>query len=223
MNKKQLAGEQAVSYVEDGMILGLGTGSTVYWSIMKLGELVRKGLRVKGIPTSEETAALARQLEIPLTTFAAHPRIDVTIDGADAVTPDFSLIKGGGGALLREKLVANASSRMIVVIDDGKLAETFEGVEIPIEVVPFGWETTASRIAMLGGETTMRQQDDEPFVTDNHNYILDARFGVISGIDKLHANLKAMCGVVETGLFIGLADTIIIGGDDGVEEWTGTR
>lgn len=223
MDKKRLAGEKAVSYVEDGMILGLGTGSTVYWSVTKLGELVGKGLRVKGIPTSEDTARLARKLDIPLTTLAEHPRIDLTIDGADAVLPDFSLIKGGGAAHLREKIVASASSRMVVVIDDSKLAETFEGLNIPIEVVPFGWETTASRIAILGGETSLRLQDDEPIVTDNHNYVLDAKFGTIAGIDKLNASLKALCGVVETGLFIGLADTIVIGRDDGVEEWAGTR
>ncbi|WP_067617407.1 ribose-5-phosphate isomerase RpiA [Alicyclobacillus acidiphilus] len=215
MDKKQLAGEAAVKYVEDGMVIGLGTGSTVYYALLKLGERVAEGLRIQGIPTSEATAELANRLHIPLTTFAQNPRLDLTIDGADSVTPDFHLIKGGGGALLREKLVAAASDRLIVIVDDSKLAQTFEGVSIPVEVVPFAWETTAARLAEIGGRWTLRMKDGKPFVTDNHNYILDTVFDRIPSVPDLESTLKRMIGVVESGLFIGMTSTLIVGYVDG--------
>lgn len=218
MNKKQMAAERAVEYVQDGMFLGLGTGSTVYYALAQLSLRVRDGLRIQGIPTSEETARLAVEFGIPLTHFRDHPKLDLTIDGADAVAPDFSLIKGGGAALLREKLVASASSQMVVVVDDAKLYNTFDGVSIPIEVVPFAWETTANRIESLGASFTLREKDGHAVVTDNHNYILDVMFPSVVNPSETHASLKSLTGVVETGLFTDLADVIVIASDDGVTE-----
>lgn len=211
MNKKQRAGEAAVDFVEDGMVIGLGTGSTVYYALLKLGERVADGLYIQGIPTSEATAELAQKLKIPLTTFAEHPRLALTIDGADAVTPEFHLIKGGGGALLREKLVAAASDRLVVIVDDGKLTPSFDGVSIPIEVVPFAWETTAARLESLGGRWKLREEEGAVFVTDNHNYILDTTFTSILSVPELERQLKYVTGVVETGLFVGMADSVIVG------------
>ncbi|EJY56016.1 ribose 5-phosphate isomerase [Alicyclobacillus hesperidum URH17-3-68] len=217
MNKKELAGVEAANYVKDGMKVGLGTGSTVYYTIVELGRRVAAGLRIVGIPTSAATEALAKELHIPLTTFQACPRLDLTIDGADAVTPDFQLIKGGGGALLREKLVAAASDQLLIVVDDGKLYDSFANLSIPIEVVPFAWETTAQRIANLGGKWTLREREGVPFVTDNHNYILDTVFDSVADPGRLQDVLKAITGVVETGLFINMADAVIVGRADSVE------
>ncbi|TDY47881.1 ribose-5-phosphate isomerase [Alicyclobacillus sacchari] len=217
MDKKQLAGVEAANYVKDGMKVGLGTGSTVYYTITELGRRVAAGLNIVGIPTSAATEALAKELQIPLTTFQECPRLDLTIDGADAVTPDFQLIKGGGGALLREKLVAAASDKLLIVVDDGKLYDSFAGLSIPIEVVPFAWETTARRIANSGGKWTLRERDGGPFVTDNHNYILDTVFEPVANPGRLQDVLKAMTGVVETGLFIDMADVVIVGRGDGVQ------
>ncbi|WAH38900.1 ribose-5-phosphate isomerase RpiA [Alicyclobacillus dauci] len=216
MNQKQIAGERAVEFIEDGMVVGLGTGSTVYFSLLALGERVKAGLQIQGIPTSEATTKLAKQLQIPLTDFAAQPVLDITIDGADAVLPDLSLIKGGGGALLREKLVASASKKMIVVADESKQVATFDHAVIPIEVVPFAWETTAERIRQLGGRTHLRCQGEQVFVTDNHNFILDTTFAEVGDVAALQQSLKLLTGVVETGLFPNLADMVIIGTTDGV-------
>ncbi|KRW92050.1 ribose 5-phosphate isomerase [Alicyclobacillus tengchongensis] len=217
MNKKELAGVEAANYVKDGMKVGLGTGSTVYYTIVELGRRVAAGLHIVGIPTSAATEALAKELHIPLTTFQECPRLDLTIDGADAVTPDFQLIKGGGGALLREKLVAAASDQLLIVVDDGKLYDSFANLSIPIEVVPFAWETTAQRIANLGGKWTLRERDGAPFVTDNHNYILDTVFDSVADPGRLQDVLKAITGVVETGLFVNMAHAVIVGRADGVE------
>jgi ribose 5-phosphate isomerase A len=196
------------------MKVGLGTGSTVYYAILKIGALVKDGLHMVGIPTSNQTEALAKELGIPLTNFAQTPVLDVTIDGADAVLPDLSLIKGGGGALLREKLVASSSKRFIVVVDESKLVDTFDGLPIPIEVVPFAWETTAERIRKMGGNPTLRMKDDQTFVTDNHNYILDTTFEHAGSTSHLHETLKNITGVVDTGLFPDLADKVIVAGEN---------
>lgn len=223
MNAKQAAGEAAVKYVEDGMIVGLGTGSTVYYCLMKLAQLVREGLRIKGIPTSDATRTLASEQGIPLTNFREHPKLDVVIDGADAVDPDFSLIKGGGAAHLREKLVACCAHKMVVVADDTKRYENFNGLPIPVEIVPFAWETTEHRIIDLGGHPTLRLADDgQPVVTDNHNYILDTSFDVVEDAGQIHRSLKLVTGVVETGLFVGFASVVIYGQEDGVEIVTRT-
>ena len=209
---KQQAAEAAVAEVEDGMVLGLGTGSTASLAVEALGRRVQGGLRVWGIPTSERTATLAASLGIPLTDFAAHPHIDLTIDGADEVhTGTLDLIKGLGGALLREKIVAAASRRMTVVVDQSKLVPLLGGVKLPVEVVPFGWETTAARLRAAGADPTLRRTaDGAVFHTDGGNLILDCAVAIPDAA-LLARTLKAITGVVETGLFIGIATRIIAG------------
>lgn len=218
MDPKKAAGEAAAKYVKDGMIVGLGTGSTVYFTLMKLGEMVRAGLHIQGIPTSDATRRIAMEQSIPLTNFRDNPELDVVIDGADAVDPQFALIKGGGAALLREKLVASAAKQMVVVADHTKRFDHFNGLPIPVEVVPFAWETTERRIAGLGGRPILRMAEGgNPVVTDNHNYILDTTFSEIRDVSAVHTSLKQLTGVVETGLFPGFADVVIYGTENGVE------
>lgn len=212
---KRIVGEKAAEYVKDGMTVGLGTGSTVKWTILKLGEMVADGLRIRGMPTSNQTELLATQCNIPLVDFSVVIELDITIDGADEVNPSLDLIKGGGGALLREKLVAAASKQFIVVADESKLVKNLGNFPLPVEIVRFAWETTEKRITDFGIEPTLRLKDNEPFVSDNGNYILDCRCGQIENAADLHARLKAMVGVVETGLFIGMTETVIVGGAKG--------
>ncbi len=210
---KQQAAEAAVAEVADGMVLGLGTGSTAALAVAVLGARVQAGLRVVGIPTSERTAEQARALGIPLASFAEHTRIDLTIDGADEVhTGTLDLIKGLGGALLREKIVAAASRRMTVVVDESKLVAALGGVRLPIEIVAFGWQATAARLRDAGADVAIRQgAEGTPFRTDGGNLIADCAFAAIAEPAALHAKLKAMVGVVETGLFIGMATRVIAG------------
>ena len=215
---KQLAGERAADLADDGMIVGLGTGSTAYFAIRKLGERVREGLRIHGIPTSEQSRIQAEREGIPLTDFALAARIDLTIDGADEIDPAFNLIKGGGGALLREKLVATASRREIIVADESKLKNRLGGFPLPVEVAPFGWQFVRLQVEALGCRATLRVQDNRAFVTDNGNYILDCAFGVINDPADLERRIAAICGVVESGLFVGLAHHIVIGNADGTLE-----
>jgi len=216
LNAKQRAGEKSVEYVEDGMTLGLGTGSTAYWMVERLGERVREGLDVRCVPTSLRTEEQARKLGIPLVTLGEVRRLDLTIDGADEIGPGLALIKGGGGALLREKLVAAASARMIVVADTGKRVETLGRFPLPVEVVPFAWEVTASRVAEVTGvEPSARRAGAELYSTDNGNYILDCGCGTIKDPESMERELKLLPGVVECGLFVGIADLAILAGDDG--------
>jgi ribose 5-phosphate isomerase A len=218
--QKRRAAERAVVEVEDGMVLGLGSGSTAALVIAALAARVAAGLRVAGIPTSEQSAALARRLGVPLTTFAEHRRIDLTIDGADQVERGtLALVKGLGGALLREKIVASASRRMIVVVDETKLVERLgDRTPLPLEIVPFGAEAVIERLAALEGRPELRRRDGKPFVTDNGNYIVDCHFAVITDPAALEARLAAIVGVVESGLFLGLASKVIVGTRHGVEE-----
>ena len=213
---KELAAEAAVAEVQDGMVVGLGTGSTAALAVAALGRRVAAGLRVVGIPTSDRTAAQAIALGIVLTTLAAHPTIDLTIDGADEVhTGTLDLIKGLGGALLREKIVASSSRRMIVIVDGSKLVTALGGVRLPIEIVPFGWQTTRARLAAIMPDLVLRQRDGEPYVTDNGNYMLDAA-GPIPDPAALATQLKAVTGVVDHGLFIGIASRIIAATEGGL-------
>ncbi|HTK37690.1 MAG TPA: ribose-5-phosphate isomerase RpiA [Pyrinomonadaceae bacterium] len=220
MNKsdqlKKIAGEKAAEGIRDGMTIGLGTGSTVYFTIMRVGELVRDGLRVRAIATSKQTEKLALENSIELCTFADVERLDLTIDGADELNPSLDLIKGGGGALLWEKLVAATSNRLIVVADESKCVETLGAFPLPVEIVPFAWQTTARRIEKLNVEPRMRMSGNEPFITDNGNYIIDCRCGAINNPEELHNSLKILTGVVETGLFIGMAKTAVIAGESGI-------
>ena len=217
---KRQAAEAAVEQVRDGMVLGLGTGSTASLMIEALARRVRTGLNIVGIPTSERSGAQARGLGIEVVDFGAHPRIDLTIDGADEVhAGTLDLIKGLGGALLREKIVASASERMIVIVDGGKLVPALGSrAPVPVEVVAFGWQSTALKLSGLGTAPTLRlAKDGTPFRTDSGNHILDCAFERIPDPAALQARIKSMTGVVETGLFIGLATSVIAATDQGLQ------
>ncbi|MGC1661132.1 MAG: ribose 5-phosphate isomerase A [Candidatus Acidiferrales bacterium] len=220
--QKQSAAEAAAQMVQDRMVLGLGSGSTAAMYVAALGRRVaQEGLRVIGIPTSESTAAQARGLRIPLTTFAEHGVIDLTIDGADEVEPgSLALIKGHGGALLREKIVAAASKRMIVVADTTKIVEHLGSREtVPVEVVPFGWEQTLGRLGKLGAKVVLRlKADGTPYVTDGGHYIINCGFGAMANPREVASELDHVVGVVEHGIFIGYATDVIVGGKNGVTE-----
>lgn len=232
MDARQLkieAARVALSHVEDGMRIGIGTGSTAEEFVRLLAARVAGGLRVVGVPTSERTAALCRELGVALTTLDETPDLDLTIDGADEIDAELSLIKGGGGALLREKIVAAASSRMIVIADRSKLVDVLGRFPLPVEVNRFGLEATrravvraAARLG-LNAEPTLRMTRGEPFVTDGGHLILDASFGRIPDTRALSDALHAIPGVVEHGLFLGLADTAIVAGDAGVETISAIR
>ena len=217
--QKRAAAARAVEEVEDGMVVGLGSGSTAAFAVEALAARIAKGLRVVGIPTSEKTAALARRLDVPLTNFAAHRRLDIAIDGADQVERGtLNLIKGLGGALLREKMVASASRRMIVVVDETKLVNRLGGnTPLPVEIVSFGWETVLDRLAAIGCASRLRLTGGKPFTTDGGNYIVDCAIAEIPDPAALDARLSAVVGVIESGLFIGMASKIIVGGPTGVE------
>ena len=217
--QKRQAAIASLEHVHDGMVLGLGTGSTAALMVEELGLRVQNGLRVVGIPTSERTRLQAQSLGIPLVTFAEHPVIDLTIDGADEVhIPTLHLIKGLGGALLREKIVAAASRRMTVIVDGAKLVHHLGSTaRLPVEIVTFGWQTTAARVRDVGADAILRGGSDNPFHTDGGNLILDCAFPSIPDAAALQSALKSITGVVETGLFIGLATTILAGTPDGVK------
>jgi ribose 5-phosphate isomerase A len=217
--EKRAAAARAVEEVEDGMVLGLGSGSTAAFAVEAVAVRIAKGLRVTAIPSSEATAALARQFGVPLTSFAKHRRIDVTIDGADQVERrTLNLIKGLGGSLLREKIVASASDRMIVVVDETKLVDRLgRSTPLPVETVSFGWQTTLDRLSAFGREPRLRMTEDRPFTTDSGNYIIDCIIAEIPDPAALEARLSATVGVVESGLFISLASKIIVGRATGEE------
>jgi ribose 5-phosphate isomerase A len=219
-DQKRAAAEAAVALVTDGMAVGLGTGSTAWFAIDALAARVRAGLSIVAIPTSERSGAQASAGGIRLTSFAERRRLDLTIDGADEIARDsLALIKGLGGALLREKIVAAASDRLVIVADERKLVDQLgTTTPLPVEVVPFGWETTAERIERLGGRPSLRSGvDGAPFRTDGGNLILDCAFGAIADPAALDRDLAQVVGVVETGLFIGMADLALVAGEAGVQ------
>jgi ribose 5-phosphate isomerase A len=216
MNAKQLAAEKAVSFLENGMTIGLGTGSTAYWAIEKIGEKVKKeNWKVKTISTSVRSEDHARSLGIPILGFSTIKSIDVTIDGADEVDERLQLIKGGGGALLREKIVATNSKQMIVVADESKWVKTLGKFPLPVEVVHFGWERTFEKLQLLGCEAKRRMNGTEPYLTDNGNYIADCAFLEIKDPPALHESINAITGVVDNGLFILIATKLILGFNNG--------
>jgi ribose 5-phosphate isomerase A len=217
-NAKKRAAERAVEMVSDGQIIGLGTGSTSRFAIEALSRRVADGLQIRGVATSEATAQMARDLGIAVIGLNEVAAVDLTIDGADEVDGDFNMIKGGGGALTREKLVALASRRRAYIVDETKLVERLgERWPVPVEVLAFAWPQVEARIAALGGDPQLRMQGDRVFETDNGNYILDCRFKEIAEPAQLERSLKLISGVVECGLFIGIADVLIIGWPDRVE------
>jgi len=217
--EKEAAGRAAAKLVRDGDIVGLGSGSTAYFAVVALGERVKAGLKIVGIPTSVHTAGLARQLGIPLTTLDEHPEIDITIDGADEVDPQLRLIKGGGGALLREKVIAAASKKMVVVVDSSKVVPVLGKFPLPVEVISFARTVVEKKIVSLGASPKLRAKPDgSPFITDNSNQILDCSFGKITDPAALALILSDTPGIVEHGLFIGLASIALVGHGDRVEE-----
>lgn len=217
MNEKQLAGEKAVEFITDGMTIGLGTGSTVYFTIMKLGELVRTGLRITAVSTSEKTTKLAEAQGIKISDLNEVQKVDLTIDGADEVDRDFNGIKGGGGALLYEKIVALNSEKVIWVIDSSKLVHQLGKFPLPVEVVQFGCQKTFDRFTALGFNPVFRMDKQFPFSTDAGNYIIDLQLGKIENAMKLEQIINSIPGVVECGLFIGMTNTIIVGRNGDVE------
>jgi ribose 5-phosphate isomerase A len=217
---KRAAADAAVGLVQDGMVIGLGSGSTAAFAVEALGRRHREGLRFVGLPTSERTGTLATAAGIPLTTFAVHKSIDLTIDGADEVEPGtLNLIKGLGGALLREKIVAAASRRLVIIVDDSKLVDRLGlRVPVPVEVTQFGLEPTRAALEALGATARLRlSQAGEPFVTDGGNRILDCGFGPIDEPAQLELRIGRIVGVVESGLFINRADTVFVAGSAGVQ------
>lgn len=215
---KKQAGEEAVRHIEDGMIVGLGTGSTVEYFLRELGKQVKNGLKIQGIPTSVHTKRIAKEENIPLTTIEEHPKIDVTVDSADEVDSFLNLVKGGGGALVREKIIAFNSKKVIIIIDDSKIVKAL-GIDfpLPVEIVKFAWTSTKKTLEEFGCEVTLREvMEGEPFITDNGNYILDCEFEHIEDPEQLHVNLNNIPGVVENGLFIGVVDEVIVGGKQGI-------
>lgn len=223
------AARAALAYVEDGMRLGIGTGSTAEEFVRLLAEKVAGGFRVVGVPTSERTARLCLELGVKLSSLDETPELDLTVDGADEIDPGLALIKGGGGALLREKIVAAASARMVVIADESKLVETLGRFPLPVEVNRFG--LGATRIAITRAATalgltrplTLRMTDGQAFVTDGGHCILDASFGRIPDARALSDALHAIPGVVEHGLFLGLADVAVIAGSDGIRSLVAAR
>lgn len=220
---KFVAAKRATDFVEDGMRVGLGTGSTAAWMVKCLGERVRKeGLKITGVPTSTRTAELARSLGIKVVSLEEAKWLDLTIDGADEIDGDLNLIKGGGGAHLQEKVVATASDRMVVIADAAKEVETLGAFPLPIEVIRFGWRTTQALVEemlismdVLGRDVTLRMQGDAPFISDEGNHILDLHLNRIGNPRELALVLNQVPGVVENGLFIDICDTVVIGHGDG--------
>ncbi len=217
---KRAAGAWAADLVQDGAIVGLGSGSTARYATLRLAERLRRGELggILGIPTSEDTAALAQREGIPLTSLDAHPEIAITIDGADEVDPAMNVIKGLGGFLLREKIVAYATRREIIVVDESKLAAQLgTHSPVPVEVVRFGWQNTQRALARTGAQPSLRLVAGTPYITDEGNYILDCRYvGGIADPAGLHAALNQIPGVVENGLFLGMVQQVVIASPQGV-------
>ncbi|MGN7820751.1 ribose-5-phosphate isomerase RpiA [Chitinophaga varians] len=212
---KKAAGEKATEYIKPNMTIGLGTGSTAYYAIMRIGEMVRGGMPLKAVATSEQSEQLARKQGITIIPFSEVEKIDLDIDGADEVDEHLRLIKGGGAALLREKIVAAASAEMIVVTDESKVVKCLGRFPLPVEIIPFAWELTFRRLLALDAAPVLRTSNGRTVVTDNGNYILDCHYEKIKDPVALHQQLNDIPGVVENGLFLHYASRVIIGYADG--------
>jgi ribose 5-phosphate isomerase A len=218
---KQLAARRALDFIEEGMVVGLGSGSTATFFIKLLGERVQRGLKVRGIASSKASAVLAESLSIPIIDFRQCGEIDVDVDGADEVAPGLALIKGGGGALLREKIVASASRRFVVVADSSKVVNHLGRFPLPVEVIPMASPLVARKLAALGVQPAVRRlQNGSEYVTDQGNFILDCACSKIDDPERLAASIGGIVGVVEHGLFLNMADVALIAGDSGVTEMT---
>ncbi len=221
MNLKKLAAEKAVEFIESGMIVGLGTGSTAAFAVKKIGELIKAGKlnNIKGIPSSVQTEILAKQAGVPLTNFDKDPVIDLTIDGADEVDENLNLIKGGGGALLREKVLAQATKTNIIIVDESKISKRLgEKWAVPVEVIRFASAVEERFLQNLGAKTELRADEKcQIVVTDENNWIIDANFGAIENPAELARAFENRAGIVEHGLFIGLAHKVIVATENGIE------
>lgn len=218
---KELAARAAVEHVKSDMVVGLGHGSTMYFALLALSEKLKSDelSGLVGIPASSQSEALAKELDIPLGEFNEHVHIDITIDGADEVDPQFNLIKGGGGALLREKMLAQASQRVVIIVDESKLSPVLgTNFALPLEVARFGWKSHLGFISDVGGQAKLRLGDDgEPILSDQRNFLLDCRFPPISDPKELAQKLEGRSGILEHGLFLTLATDVIVAGPDGVQ------
>ncbi len=217
---KNMAAHRAVEFIQSGMVVGLGTGSTTSFAVIRIGDRIKSGdlKNIVGIPTSIRTEKLARDVDIPLATLDEQPVIDVTIDGADEVDPELNLIKGGGGALLREKVVAQASRTNIIIVDESKLSECL-GTHwaLPVEVIPFAAQTEANFLQSLGASVSVRSDENgQSYTTDQNNFILDANFGAMADPAALAAELNKRAGIVEHGLFLGLASEVIVAAENDI-------
>ncbi|MBP6788472.1 MAG: ribose-5-phosphate isomerase RpiA [Candidatus Promineofilum sp.] len=216
---KREAAERAVVFVRSGMVVGLGTGSTAVWAVRRIGALLADGQlqRIVGIPTAEVTAREAERCGVPLGSLDDHPSVDITIDGADEIDPALNLIKGLGGALLREKIVAAASRRLVIVADESKrVAQLATRAPVPVEVIPFARRPVAGYLASLGGRVVARQRDGRPFITDEGNIILDCHFAGLTNPREMAQLIRTQPGVVEHGLFLGMATEAVIAGERGI-------
>ena len=219
MNLKKNAGEKAVEHIEAGMVVGLGTGSTAYYAIKKIGDEVKEGLEVTCIATSKATEVIAKEYGIPLSSLAEHPDVDVTIDGADEVDPNLNLIKGMGGALVREKIIASASKKVVIVTDSSKIVDVLgTRSPLPVEVIPFGVNFCQKQLQKFGCKVEIRKKNNEFFVSDNGNYIIDCFFKKILAPKKLQREINCIPGVVDNGLFLNMADEVIIGTKNGIKK-----
>ena len=216
---KKEAARSALEFVEDRMVLGLGTGSTVRFLLYQLAEKIKsENLEIVGIPTSIETESLAKELNIPLTNLKDHPVIDVTVDGADEVDPNFNLIKGMGGALLREKIVAKNTKKEVIIVDYTKMVNKLGTKSpLPVEVLPFGWSSCARLLKEFGCEVSLRKKDNEIALSDNNNYFIDCKFDSIDDPQDLEMKINNIPGVIENGLFINLTESVIVASPSGVE------
>ncbi|MFB6319911.1 ribose-5-phosphate isomerase RpiA [Saccharicrinis sp. FJH54] len=218
MLQKKIAGEKAAEYIKDGMILGMGTGSTAYYMIQRVGELVAQGLKIKAVATSKSTENLATELNIPLLTVEEVERIDLVIDGVDEIDPQFNAIKGGGGALFREKIVANLAKEIIWIMDESKLVDAIGNFPLPVEILPYGYTQHLRRLEEFGFNPVLRlTKEGDTYVTDNGNYIADLHLGKPMNIEDVHHKLRDLTGVLETGLFLNMCNRIVVGTDNGAK------
>lgn len=215
INPKQLAAEKAVEFIADGMVVGLGTGSTAYWAIQKIAQRIHEGLRIRAVASSRDSEELANKLGIPMVPFSEIDIIDLTIDGADEVDTHLNLIKGGGGALVREKILAINSKRFFVIIDESKQVEHLGQFPLPVEIVPFAANLTMNKLNELGCSTRIRMSKDKEYITDNGNIIVDCNFEKIVEPIELNKQINLIPGVVDNGLFARMVSTLIIGYKDG--------
>lgn len=217
MDLKKMAADESIKYVRDGMVVGLGSGSTASIAIKLLGEKVREGWSIIGVPTSKDSETLGRSAGITIGDLKDYPDVDLTIDGADEVDPKLNLVKGLGGALVREKIVAASSRTEVIVVDESKLVDYIcQKAPLPIEIVKFGYESTLRKLQKFGCEPKLRTKDDALFVTDNGNYTADCRFHRIDDPAKMEWELNLVPGVVDNGLFVGLADKVIVSSKSGI-------